>query len=115
MNTVDIDGIDMPEAMARLAGNYKLLVRVVRELIKMFDQQASELLACIQSGKFDETYTKAHSFKGIAASIVARPAFEATRVIEGGCEQKSVVQCEAGFRDLSLAIEKMKASLPAES
>ncbi|GLR27121.1 hypothetical protein [Limnobacter litoralis] len=115
MNTVDIDGIDMPEAMARLAGNNRLLVRVVRELIKMFDQQASDLLDCIQSEKFEETYTKAHGFKGIAASIVALPAFEATRVIEEGCEQKSVVQCEAGFKDLSQAIERMRSSLPAES
>lgn len=112
MNTVDIDGIDMPEAMARLAGNYKLLVRVVGELVKMFEQQGSEFLACIQAAKFDETYAKAHSFKGVSASIAAKSAFEATREIENACEQKSVALCEAGFKNLSQAIEKMKLSLP---
>lgn len=86
---VSLPGIDVESGLTRVAGNWKLYLKLLRMFRDQFKEAVAELEESIQRGEFEKARGLAHSIKGVAANVGADAVSHAAGQLEKSFRDKS--------------------------
>jgi polar amino acid transport system substrate-binding protein len=94
-----IEGIDIPQALSRMAGNEKLLLNQLRRFVKSQNSFEAKIFEHIKSDDLESTIREVHTLKGVCGNIGASLLYEKVKDLEFYLKEK-------GFDDKYLNILK---------
>jgi PAS domain S-box-containing protein len=111
-----IDGIDTAEGLLRVAGNRKLYVKLLRQFSRQQAEAAAEIATQLAAGDRISAERTAHTVKGVAANLGAKPMRAAAGALEDalreGAEPARVERLRLEFAAvLELLAERLRAAL----
>jgi CheY-like chemotaxis protein len=74
--------IDEPEALGRLNGDRVLFLKILKEFLRSYAKGGAQLRSNAQEGDLGAAHRFAHTLKGVAGNIGAKPLAAAARAIE---------------------------------
>lgn len=74
--------IDEADSLARLSGDRVLFLKILKEFLRSYANASSELRRSIQASDYESVRFFAHSLKGVAGNIGAKPLAAAAKGIE---------------------------------
>lgn len=78
--------LDVPAAVAAMAGNHNLFLRLCSAFLTEVPERSDELSQAVHNAHWPEARRLAHSIKNSAGMLHAMPLFEAARILEMTCE-----------------------------
>lgn len=79
---MELPGIDVEQALRRMAGNEGLLKRILGAFHKENMDTANKMTALLEAGDFVELERATHSLKGVAGNIGAVALYEASKDLD---------------------------------
>jgi CheY-like chemotaxis protein/HPt (histidine-containing phosphotransfer) domain-containing protein len=118
-----IPGLAVDEGLARVAGNKKLYVKLLRQFVAQEADAGARISACLASGDRGTAERLAHTVKGVAGSLGAGAVQAAGGVLEkaigdGADADSCAPHCDALAAEMALLIERLGsdyAPAPAEA
>jgi two-component system, sensor histidine kinase and response regulator len=108
----NIDGLDTRDGLARVAGNRKLYLKLLHQFVEQQEQVVGQLEAALAAGEAALAERLAHTLKGVAGNIGARPvqavAGELEKLIRG---RASATELESAQRKVALVLDPLLAQL----
>uniref|UniRef100_UPI0040475A82 response regulator n=1 Tax=Aliarcobacter sp. TaxID=2321116 RepID=UPI0040475A82 len=113
IKTINIDGINISEALNRMAGNQKLLLNQLKRFIKSQNSFEKRILIYIKNNDLESAIREAHTLKGLCGNIGADLLFEKSRELEfylkeKGFDDKYIELIEIVKSELELLIKNIK-------
>jgi two-component system sensor histidine kinase/response regulator len=84
-----VDGLDAKDGLARVAGNRKLYVKLLRQFVEQQGRALEEISAALARGEASVAERLAHTLKGVAGNIGARDVQAAAGVVEKRIREKA--------------------------
>jgi PAS domain S-box-containing protein len=100
-----IAGLDMPQGLARMAGNGALYSRLLLQFAERYREQGNCLADLLAAGNRKDAERLAHSLKGVAGNLGAETLQQAATVLEGALRR------EADAEALSTALASLQNAL----
>ena len=100
-----IAGLDARAGLSRVAGNEKLYLKLLRQLLDDHGNAVEEINRALKAGDIALAERLAHSLKGVAANLGATYVQSAAAGVEGSIRNRR------GSADVNAAIEQMKTVL----
>jgi two-component system sensor histidine kinase/response regulator len=106
------DGLETDEGLARVAGNRKLYVKLLRQFIEQQGKAVGQISAALSQGDQPLAERLAHTLKGVAGNIGAKSVQASAGVLEklirGQAEPNAV---ESAMREVTAALDPLLAGL----
>ena len=107
-----IEGLAVDEGLARVAGNKKLYVKLLRQFVAQEADAGARISACLASGDRGTAERLAHTVKGVAGSLGAGAVQAAGGVLEkaigdGADAERCAPHCDALTQAMALLIERL--------
>jgi two-component system sensor histidine kinase/response regulator len=107
-----IPGLAVDEGLARVAGNKKLYVKLLRQFVAQEADAGARISACLASGDRGTAERLAHTVKGVAGSLGAGAVQAAGGVLEkaigdGADADTCAPHCDALAAEMALLIERL--------
>lgn len=111
---VEIDGINIPLALNRMAGNQKLLLNQLKRFVKSQNSFEEKILTFVENGDLESAIREAHTLKGLCGNIGADLLFEKAKELEfhlkeNGFDNKYAELIKNVEFDLNILIQNIKA------
>ncbi|WP_317933427.1 Hpt domain-containing protein [Halioxenophilus sp. WMMB6] len=90
----DLPGFDFAEAVLRLNGNQKLLLRLVNNFCDLYEQSGERFIELQSKHAFDELAELAHQIKGSGANLGAQQIASAAAAIESAVKQSELANID---------------------
>jgi signal transduction histidine kinase/CheY-like chemotaxis protein/CHASE3 domain sensor protein len=100
-----IDGLDAKDGLSRVAGNRKLYLKLLRQFVEQQGPMAAQISAALANGDVALAERLAHTVKGVAGNIGAKPVQAAAGVLE------KLIRDRAKPNEVESARQKMGATL----
>jgi two-component system sensor histidine kinase/response regulator len=100
-----ISGLDPIDGLARVGGNQKLYLKLLRQFAEQQSVVPGQITAALKAGDGALAERLAHTLKGVAGNIGAKPVQAAAGLVE------KLVRDQVGTGDLDTAIGKLNAAL----
>ena len=115
-----VEGLDSAEGLARVAGNRKLYVKLLREFSDPGTDPAENIRLLLESNLFPDAERAVHTLKGVAASLgakaVAAVAAVFEKVLRERAERKDLDPMLVTLRaELNPLLERLRGALGEES
>ena len=116
IKTIQIHGINISQALNRMAGNQKLLLNQLKRFIKSQNSFESKILTFVENGDLESTIREAHTLKGLCGNIGADLLFEKAKELEfhlkeKGFDDKHLELIKNVELDLNILIQNIKIAL----
>lgn len=108
-----IDGLDTQDGLARVAGNRKLYLQLLRKFAEQQGASLTEASAALARGDRESAERIAHTLKGVAGNIGAKPVQHAANALEKLIRERG--EAEAALRQVSAALDPLVKQLSAWS
>ena len=107
-----IEGLAVDDGLARVAGNKKLYVKLLRQFVAQEADAGARIAACLASGDHGTAERLAHTVKGVAGSLGAGGVQAAGAVLEkaigdGADAAACAPHCDALAAQMALLIERL--------
>ncbi len=107
-----LDGLDTSDGLARVAGNRKLYLKLLRQFAGQQGPAVTEIRAALDRQDPALAERIAHTVKGVAANLGAKQVQAAASMLEEGIRHQGLAsETEAALRQLSLALDPLLAGL----
>ena len=93
----DLPGFDIPNALARLHGNKKILAKLLLRFAKDYASISSQVTALLLENNEDNALRLLHSFKGTCLILGAKSMAEATQKFEDEIVSGKVLESQINF------------------
>ena len=108
----DIDGLDTKDGLTRVAGNRQLYLKLLRQFVEQQGPSISQISAALATGDAALAERLAHTLKGVAGNIGARPvqaaAGELEKLIRG---RAAAAELESSQRQVAAVLDPLLAGL----
>jgi len=112
LNPLTIPGLETTEGLARVAGNRKLYLKLLRQFIEQQGPAADQISSALSQNDTALAERLAHTLKGVAANIGAKPVQGAAGTLEKLIRDRAPsVEVERATRALSEALAPLVAEL----
>ncbi len=115
LEKLEIKGVDVGAALARLGGNQPLWVRLLKGFVWDFRNAAEELEEVFERQDLDAASTLLHTLKGSAGNLGAVALFESAQSLENALHNEELAHFRQGlpaFREALKALRDGMASVP---
>jgi two-component system sensor histidine kinase/response regulator len=107
-----IEGLQVDEGLARVAGNTKLYLKLLRQFVLQEADAGARISACLSSGDRGTAERLAHTVKGVAGSLGAGAVQAAGGVLEkaigeGADTERCAPLCDALAHELTTLIARL--------
>ncbi len=100
-----IDGLDTRDGLARVAGNRKLYANLLRQFVEQQGPAVEQISAALSRGESALAERLAHTLKGVAGNIGARPVHGAADALE------KIIRAKGGAPEIESAKQHAAAAL----
>ena len=100
-----VAGLDANDGLSRVAGNRKLYLKLLRQFVEQQGPAVGEITAALAAGDVALAERLAHTLKGVAGNIGARPVHSAAADLE------KVIRSKAPSAEVEVAIQQVTAAL----
>jgi len=112
-----VEGLDTQDGLTRVAGNRKLYLKLLRQFIEQQGPSPAQIAEALARLDFAVAERLAHTVKGVAASLGARPVQPVAAALEKAIAAKAdAVALTPLLREFSSAVEgfvsRLRAALP---
>ena len=116
IKTLEIDGINISQALNRMAGNQKLLLNQLKRFVKSQNSFEEKILTHVKNSDLESAIREAHTLKGLCGNIGADLLFEKAKELEFHLKEKSFDDNYGDLikvikSDLDILINNIKKSL----
>jgi len=110
----DIQGLDLNEGLARVAGNRKLYHKLLNQLLEQHGSAVEEIATALAQGDSALAERLAHTLKGVAGNLGAKPVQAAAGALEKLIRDRAATaETELGLRQAAAALEALTQRLRA--
>ncbi len=114
-----IDGVDVRDGLARVAGNEKLYLKLLRQFVAQQGSALTQISAALAQADVSTAERLAHSLKGVAGNLGAKPVQAAAAAVEKMLRERAAAATLApAMQELSTVLdsllENLRAKLPDE-
>jgi len=107
-----IAGLDTKDGLARVAGNRKLYLKLLRQFIEQQGQAVGQVSTALAQGDHALAERLAHTLKGVAGNIGAKPVQAAAGVLEKLIRDKATAtEVETAQRQVAEVLDSLVAEL----
>jgi len=107
-----IGGLDAQDGLSRVAGNRNLYLKLLRQFEEQQDSIVEQISTALVKGDFPLAERLAHTLKGVAGNIGAKPVQAATGKLEKIIRDRSAIsEMEAAARELATVLDPLLAEL----
>jgi HPt (histidine-containing phosphotransfer) domain-containing protein len=100
-----ISGLDSQDGLARVAGNRKLYLKLLRQFVEQQGPALEQVTAALTRSDLPLAERLAHTLKGVAGNIGAKPVQNAAGSLE------KAIRAKAGPTEINLAKQEVAAAL----
>ncbi|MDD3055266.1 MAG: response regulator [Aliarcobacter sp.] len=116
IKTLEIEGINLLQALNRMAGNEKLLLNQLKRFVKSQNNFEEKILTHVKNSDLESAIREAHTLKGLCGNIGADLLFEKAKELEFHLKEKGFDDKYGDLikvikSDLELLIKNIKESL----
>jgi PAS domain S-box-containing protein len=109
-----IEGLDTKNGLARVAGNRKLYLKLLRQFVEQQGPALEQVAAALAKGDDAVAERLAHTLKGVAGNIGAQPVQAAAAVVERLIRNKAAgAEVDASRRQAAAVLDPLIAQLRA--
>jgi len=109
-----IPGLDAPDGLARVAGNRKLYLKLLRQFVEQQGPALSQINDALTNGDPALAERLAHTLKGVAGNIGAKSVHSAAAVLEKVIRSKApAAEVESAKQQVAAALDPLVAGLNA--
>jgi signal transduction histidine kinase/DNA-binding response OmpR family regulator/HAMP domain-containing protein len=109
-----IAGLDAKDGLARVGGNHKLYLKLLRQFAEQQGQIVSEISAALSKGDTALAERLAHTLKGVAGNIGAKQVQSAVAALEKSIRSKvTASEIESAKQQVAAALDPFVAALRA--
>lgn len=109
----NIAGVNMPVALARLAGNAKLLVKLFGDFRKQNLNTIQQIREKQEAGDAETAVRLLHTLKGVAGNLAMENLAEAARIAEMATKDGNTAELEPAMKVLEEQLTTLCASIEA--
>ncbi|MDD2290811.1 MAG: transporter substrate-binding domain-containing protein [Aliarcobacter sp.] len=118
VKTMQIDGINISQALSRMAGNQKLFLNQLKRFVKSQNNFEEKILIHVKNSDLESAIREAHTLKGLCGNIGADLLFEKAKELEfhlkeNGFDDKYGDLIKVIKTDLELLINNIKRAITA--
>ncbi len=107
-----ITGLDAPDGLARVAGNRKLYLKLLRQFVEQQGPAVDQITEALSKGDGALAERLAHTLQGVAGNIGAKSVQSTAATLEKAIRAKSAAtEVEAAKRDAAAALNPLIAQL----
>ncbi|MDZ7819299.1 MAG: transporter substrate-binding domain-containing protein [Aliarcobacter sp.] len=116
IKTVEIDGINISQALNRMAGNQTLFLNQLKRFIKSQNNFEEKILTLVKNSDLESAIREAHTLKGLCGNIGANLLFEKAKELEfhlkeKGFDDKHLELIKNVELDLNILIQNIKIAI----
>jgi len=116
IKTLKIEGINISQALNRMAGNQKLLLNQLKRFVKSQNSFEEKILTFVKNSDLESAIREAHTLKSLCGNIGANLLFEKAKELESylkenGFDDKYTDLIKVIKSDLDILINNIKKSL----
>lgn len=116
VKNMQIDGINISQALSRMAGNQKLFFNQLKRFVKSQNSFEEKILTHVKNSDLESAIREAHTLKGLCGNIGADLLFEKAKELEFHLKEKSFDDKYGDLitvikSDLDILINNIKKSL----
>lgn len=116
IKTLKIEGINISQALNRMAGNQKLLLNQLKRFVKSQNSFEEKILTFVKNSDLESAIIEAHTLKGLCGNIGADLLFEKAKELESylkenGFDDKYADLIKVIKSDLDILINNIKATI----
>ncbi|MBP9491055.1 MAG: transporter substrate-binding domain-containing protein [Aliarcobacter sp.] len=116
IKTLKIEGINISQALNRMAGNQKLLLNQLKRFVKSQNSFEEKILTFVKNSDLESAIREAHTLKGLCGNIGADLLFEKAKELESylkenGFDDKYADLIKVIKSDLDILINNIKATI----
>ena len=109
-----IEGLNSAEGLQRVAGNQKLYLKLLRQFLDQQSAAIDQITAALAQGNPSLAERLAHTLKGVAGNIGAKPVHSSAGILEKLIRNHApAAEVDAAIRDLSTVLSPLLAQLDA--
>jgi two-component system, sensor histidine kinase and response regulator len=106
------EGLDTKDGLARVAGNQKLYLKLLRQFAEQQGPSVEQISAALTQGDVALAERLAHTLKGVAGNIGAKPVQAVAGVVEKLIRDRAAAaETEAALRQVATALNPLLAQL----
>ncbi len=107
-----IEGLDAKDGLARVAGNQKLYLKLLRQFAEQQGPSVEQIATALARGDTALAERLAHTLKGVAGNIGAKPVQAAAGALEKLIrDQAAAAATESALRQVAVALDPLLAGL----
>lgn len=109
---LDVPGLDLDTALARMSGMRALYARTARDFSKVLDSIVPELRICLEEGEQKAALMRLHTLKGNAGTLGANDLASKASALEKSCKSDNwAMECAKGLGELAELCKATKNDL----
>ena len=106
------EGLDTKDGLTRVAGNQKLYLKLLRQFAEQQGPSVEQITAALAQGDTALAERLAHTLKGVAGNIGAKPVQAAAGALEKLIrERAAAAETESALRQVAAALDPLLAQL----
>jgi two-component system, sensor histidine kinase and response regulator len=107
-----IEGLDTKDGLARVAGNRKLYLKLLRQFAEQQGPSAEQITTALAQGDAALAERLAHTLKGVAGNIGAKPVQAAAGALEKLIRDRAApAETDSALRQVAAALDPLLAQL----
>ena len=107
-----VEGLDTKDGLTRVAGNRKLYLKLLRQFVEQQGPAVGQITAALAQGDAALAERLAHTLKGVAGNIGAKPVQAAAGVLEKLIRDRAAAaETESALRQVAAALDPLLARL----
>ena len=111
-NLPSFEGLDTKDGLTRVAGNQKLYLKLLRQFAEQQGPSAEQITTALAQGDTALAERLAHTLKGVAGNIGAKPVQAAAGVLEKLIRDRAAAaETEPALRQVAAALDPLLAQL----
>ena len=116
VKTIEIEGINIAQALSRMAGNQKLFLNQLKRFVKSQNNFEEKILTHVKNSDLESAIREAHTLKGLCGNIGADLLFEKAKELEFSLKEKGFDEKYGDLTkliktDLELLINNIKRTI----
>ncbi|MEI6392805.1 MAG: response regulator [Verrucomicrobiota bacterium] len=110
----EVEGLDAKDGLARVAGNRKLYLKLLRQFAEQQGPSVEQITAALAQGDSALAERLAHTLKGVAGNIGAKPVQIAAGALEKLIRNRATAaETDSALRQVAAALDPLLAQLRA--
>ena len=110
--SLSFDGLDTKDGLTRVAGNRKLYLKLLRQFAEQQGPAVEQITAALAQGDTALAERLAHTLKGVAGNIGAKPVQAAAGALEKLIRDRAAAaETESALRQVAAALDPLLAQL----